>query len=170
MLLSGVIVSTGITTTTGKSSNILEHFPVVATVSVDRYCGERKHIWVLAWPSQWVEISSHLRVPTVFYPGTPRGNHCTASQADSTELHVTVTTLPMAEAPLSIAYPVIIMTDVKKFSGAFANWRKVNVSFVMSVCPHGTTRLPLNVFWWHLVKPFSKICRNNLNLIKIWQE
>ena len=34
--------------------------------------------------------------------------------------------------------------------GAFAELRKVTVSF-MSVCPHGTTRLPLDRFWLNLL-------------------
>jgi hypothetical protein len=32
------------------------------------------------------------------------------------------------------------------FLGGFAKLRKVTTSFVMSVCPHGTTRLPLDGF------------------------
>jgi hypothetical protein len=32
------------------------------------------------------------------------------------------------------------------FLGAFAKLRKATVSFVMSVCPHGTTRLSLDGF------------------------
>ena len=32
------------------------------------------------------------------------------------------------------------------FLGAFAKLRNATVSFVMSVCPHGTTRLPLDGF------------------------
>jgi len=35
---------------------------------------------------------------------------------------------------------------MKEFLGAFAELRKATVSFVMSVCPHGTTRLPLDGF------------------------
>ena len=40
-----------------------------------------------------------------------------------------------------------------------------------SVCPHGTTRLPLDGFSWNFIFPqFSKICRENSSFIKIWQE
>ena len=38
-----------------------------------------------------------------------------------------------------------------KFLGAFANLRKATTSFVMSVCPHGTTRLPLHRYSWNLI-------------------
>jgi hypothetical protein len=33
------------------------------------------------------------------------------------------------------------------FSCAFAKLRKATISFVISVCPHGTIRLPLEGFW-----------------------
>jgi len=61
------------------------------------------------------------------------------------------------------------------FSGAFAKWRKVTMSFVMSACPsfrpHETIRLPLEGFSWNLTfQHFSKICRENSSFIKIWQE
>jgi len=40
-----------------------------------------------------------------------------------------------------------------------------------SVCPHGTTLLPLHEFSWNCTfEYFSKICRKNSRLIKIWQE
>ena len=32
------------------------------------------------------------------------------------------------------------------FSGAFVKLRNATISFVMCVCPHGTTRLPVDVF------------------------
>jgi hypothetical protein len=35
--------------------------------------------------------------------------------------------------------------------GAFAKLRKATISFVMSVCPHETTRLPLDGFCWNLI-------------------
>jgi hypothetical protein len=62
-------------------------------------------------------------------------------------------------------------------SGAIAKLRKATVSFVMSVhpsvClsvyPHGTTQLSLNVFSWNLIfDTISKICRENWNYVKIW--
>jgi hypothetical protein len=59
--------------------------------------------------------------------------------------------------------------------GAFANLRKETIRFVTPVClsvrPHGTTRLPLYGFPWNFVfEYFSKICRGNSSLIKIWQK
>jgi hypothetical protein len=49
--------------------------------------------------------------------------------------------------------------------------RKATISFVMSVCPHGTTRLPLDGFWWTLIfETFSKICQENSSFIKIWRK
>jgi hypothetical protein len=52
---------------------------------------------------------------------------------------------------------------------------KVNISFIMSVCPsvhpHGTTRLPLDGSLWNLIfEYYLKICWENLSLIKIWQD
>ena len=38
--------------------------------------------------------------------------------------------------------------------GKFANLPKATLSFVMSVRPHGTTRLPVHGFWLHLVLNF----------------
>jgi hypothetical protein len=43
---------------------------------------------------------------------------------------------------------------------AFTEFRKAAFSFDMSVCPHGTTRLPLDRFSSNLIlEDFSKICR-----------
>ena len=54
------------------------------------------------------------------------------------------------------------------FLGPFAKLRKATISFVMSVCPHGTTRLPLNGFCWNLIfETSSKICRENSDFTKI---
>ena len=40
-----------------------------------------------------------------------------------------------------------------------------------SVCPHGTTRLPLEGFSWNLIfKHFSEMCRENSDFFTIWQE
>jgi len=48
---------------------------------------------------------------------------------------------------------------------------KKRLSFVIPVRPHGTTRIPLNGFSLNLILDyFSKICRENLVSIKIWQE
>jgi hypothetical protein len=57
------------------------------------------------------------------------------------------------------------------FLGAFAKLRKAAVSFVMSVCPNGVTRLALNEFSWNLTfECLSTICRENSRFVKIWQE
>ena len=61
------------------------------------------------------------------------------------------------------------------FLGAFAKLRKTTVSFSMSVhpsvCPHGTTRLPLGGFSWNFIFGyFSKVSRKfrcHLNLTRI---
>ena len=41
-----------------------------------------------------------------------------------------------------------------------------------STCPHGTSRLLLDVFCWNLIFEIftTKICRGNSPFIKIWQE
>jgi hypothetical protein len=64
---------------------------------------------------------------------------------------------------------------VGEFLGAFAKLRKATISFVMSVrpsvCPNGTTRLPLDgVSWNATFEYFAKKCRQNSRFIKIWQE
>jgi hypothetical protein len=54
------------------------------------------------------------------------------------------------------------------FLGMFAKLVKATVSFVMSVCPHGTFRLPLDGFSSNLIfEYFPKICRENLRFIEI---
>ena len=56
------------------------------------------------------------------------------------------------------------------FLGALAKSRKKTVSFDMSVCPsicsHGTTRLPLDVFLWNLILSIFLICRENSSFIR----
>ena len=43
-----------------------------------------------------------------------------------------------------------------------AKLRKMTISFVMSVCPHGTTRLPLDGFSWNLIfEYFQKIFKKS---------
>jgi len=65
---------------------------------------------------------------------------------------------------------------VSEFLGTFAKFQRrlLGSSYASvrpSVCPHGTTRLSQNVFSWNLTfKYFSKLCRENLSYIKIWQE
>ena len=46
--------------------------------------------------------------------------------------------------------------------GAFAKMQKATISYVMSVCPYGTTRLPMNEFSSKFIfEYFSKICPGN---------
>jgi hypothetical protein len=59
--------------------------------------------------------------------------------------------------------------------GTFTEFRKATISFVMSVrpsiCPHGTTWLPLDRVSWNLIfEYFLKICEANLSFINMWQE
>ena len=54
------------------------------------------------------------------------------------------------------------------FSRAFAKLRKKSISFVMSVCTHVNTLLPIQDFHGiAYVSFFSKICRENWSCIKI---
>jgi hypothetical protein len=41
--------------------------------------------------------------------------------------------------------------NVDSILGTFEKLRNATISFVMSVCPHGTTRLPLDGFGWNLI-------------------
>ena len=44
-------------------------------------------------------------------------------------------------------------------------------SSCLSVCPHGTNRLPIDGFSWNLTHEyFSKICQKISCLVKMWQE
>ena len=55
--------------------------------------------------------------------------------------------------------------------GASVKLRKATITFVMSVCPHGTTRFLLVGFHEiSYLSIFSKICRENSSFIKIRQE
>jgi len=65
----------------------------------------------------------------------------------------------------------VIMHIRQAFLGASLKLRKATISFVMSVCPHGTTHIPLHEFSWNLIfEDFSKIYRENPSFIKIRQE
>jgi hypothetical protein len=45
--------------------------------------------------------------------------------------------------------------------------RKATISFIMSVCPHGRTRLPLDGFSWNLIfEYFWKNCQDNSSFVK----
>jgi hypothetical protein len=51
------------------------------------------------------------------------------------------------------------------------NCDKATIGFVMSVCPNGTIRLPMDGFSWNFIfEDFSRICRENWFFIKIWPE
>jgi hypothetical protein len=39
----------------------------------------------------------------------------------------------------------------KRLFGVFENLRKATITFGMSICPHGTSRLPLDGFLWNLI-------------------
>jgi hypothetical protein len=53
----------------------------------------------------------------------------------------------------------------------FRHFRKFGKSYIRLVCPHGTSRLPLEEFSWNLMFGyFSKICRENSRFIRIRQE
>jgi hypothetical protein len=58
------------------------------------------------------------------------------------------------------------------FLGMFEKLRKVTTSFFMpvhlSVCLHGTTRLPLDRVSWKFYQYFLKICQENSSFVKIW--
>ena len=60
----------------------------------------------------------------------------------------------------------VIMHTRQTFTGAFVKLRKATISFVMSVClsvcPHGTTHIPLDGFAWNLLfEDFSKFYGEN---------
>jgi hypothetical protein len=51
----------------------------------------------------------------------------------------------------------------------FTELRNATLSFVISVSPFGTTRLPLDRFSWNFIfEYFSKICRENSSFITIF--
>jgi hypothetical protein len=63
------------------------------------------------------------------------------------------------------------------FSGAFERLWKATIRFVISVCPsvcltispHETNRLPLELFAWNLIfEYFSKNCRHNSSFTNKW--
>jgi len=76
---------------------------------------------------------------------------------------------------LFCAVPVIMHTR-QAFLGGSVKLQKATIRFVMSVClsvsvcPHGTTPIPLHGFSWNLVcEDFSKLYRENPTFIKIRQ-
>ena len=72
---------------------------------------------------------------------------------------------PKRPSPFPITPFTFIIGPFFLFLGAFI---ESTLSFVMSVCPHGTTRLPLDGFSWNLVfEKFLKICLQNSSYIKL---
>ena len=76
---------------------------------------------------------------------------------------------------------IVQCVTVYKIPNIFSFWTRAcriaesDFSFLMSclsVCPHGTTWLPLDWFSWDffLFHDFSKICRKYSSLIAIWRE
>jgi len=60
----------------------------------------------------------------------------------------------------SLLCKIVFQGQVAPSLVAFATLRKETVSFLTSVLPRETTRLPLDGFSWNLIcEPFSKICR-----------
>ena len=54
-------------------------------------------------------------------------------------------------APVGADSVITASLTVTIFLGAFAELQKLTISFVMSVHPHGTTRLPLDGFSRNLI-------------------
>jgi hypothetical protein len=63
---------------------------------------------------------------------------------------------------LPVSPHVTTRERINGFLGAFAKFRKAITSVVMSVCPHGTTRLYWTDFNEIGIREFSKICRENI--------
>jgi hypothetical protein len=65
----------------------------------------------------------------------------------------------------------LVVRRVREIAKSDCSLRHVYPSYVLpSVCPHGTSGLPLDGFLWNLMfEYYSKICRENLSFIKIWQ-
>jgi hypothetical protein len=63
---------------------------------------------------------------------------------------------------VTVDFPSEVCCDVSEclcicpFLGAFAKVRRATISFVMSVRPHGRTRLPLDGFLWNTFEFFRK--------------
>ena len=74
------------------------------------------------------------------------------------------------------AFPLLEAALKPYLLAAFAKLRKATVSFIVSIrllsfCPHGITRLPLDGFSWNLIfEYFLKSCWGISSFIKIWQE
>jgi len=57
---------------------------------------------------------------------------------------------------------------LNRFHDALIKQRKATINFVMSVRPHGITRLPAEGSSWYMTfEYFSKICRQNSSVTEI---
>jgi hypothetical protein len=66
---------------------------------------------------------------------------------------------------------LIFPSCVDTVLGALIKLKKATISFIMSVRPFGTTRVPMNGFSWNFIfEDFSNISRVHSSFIKIWQE
>jgi hypothetical protein len=65
--------------------------------------------------------------------------------------------------------PLLQILVLCGFRRVSRNCGKMTVSFVMSVRPRGTARLPLDGFSWNLISFVSKICLESSSVLKIWQ-
>jgi hypothetical protein len=76
---------------------------------------------------------------------------------------------------LCVGWSVWVHGSFLRLLGAFAKLLKVTISFVisvhLSVCPHGTTQLPLDRFSWNLIfEYFFKKYQGNSSFFKTGQE
>jgi hypothetical protein len=56
----------------------------------------------------------------------------------------------------------IFFVQLSCFLGTFVTLQKATISFVMSICPHRTTQLPLDRLTWNVIfSCFLKICPEN---------
>jgi hypothetical protein len=102
------------------------------------------------WLAQRLGRASSHSTPNSIIPIEPRNTHycdiITISYVCKCTCQETVCLTPCSCA--------------SQFLGAFAKLWNSNVNFVMSVRPHGKTRLPLDGFSWNLVSEYfkKKIC------------
>ena len=66
---------------------------------------------------------------------------------------------------VSPSKPAHVCYYTERFLGPCAGLRKAIVSFVMSVLPHGTTRVLLDGFWWNLV--FDLLFRKSAEKVQV---
>ena len=79
---------------------------------------------------------------------------------------------PFKIAVIILSQKWLIFITLLEAVGAFAEIRKANVSFSCflgpSVCPYGTTRLPLDGFSWNfIIVGFANLCQETSSLGKV---